>query len=155
MSQLRAFLVLDFRWNNQLIPTLVQIRKKKTDLDSVSISSFTFSSTTSSSSSAAASGGGGSSEIQGAARHHQGRHSTQRKTAIQSVLPFLRDIMKEAGSAVRTDRQNVRLALTRAQESGICFWGSVENSVYKSRPNVEAAILNLYFNNMVEDLANE
>ena len=65
------------------------------------------------------------------------------------VLPLLRDILRTSQAQRRTDRQNVRQALLTAEDRGITFWGQSLGSLYKNKANVEACILNLYFNAVV------
>lgn len=109
----------------------------------------------SSSSSSSSSGSSDESETEvtedgllAAPRHFQGRHSAARKAAIQKVVPFLKSVLDDN---FLSDRQKVRVALERAEEVGICFWGRVEGSVYKSKYTAENAVLQLYFQDVLAE----
>ena len=120
------------------------------DADPSSSSSSTSSSDTSSSSSISSdsdsSDGRGHGRVGGLGR---GRHGRQHKEAIARIMPFLVEVLREPGAMRRADRLNVREALDRAQRQNIVFWGTVQGAVYKSRRNVEAAIVNLYYTDAV------
>ena len=114
-----------------------------------SSSSSTSSSSTTSSSSASDSD---SDLSDGSERKHgrvgglgRGRHGQRHRSAIARVLPVLKDVLREPGAMRRADRINVKEALSRAAANDIVIWGDRDDAVYKTRRNVEAAIMNLYY----------
>ena len=116
---------------------------------SSSSSSTSSNSSSSGSSSDSLSSSGGSSRRGGGrvGGLGRGRHGHKHRDAIGRILPILREVLSENGAARRADRANVKEALSRAEARGIIIWG--EGAVYKSRRNVESAIINLYYTDVL------
>ena len=84
-------------------------------------------------------------------RGAHGRHGEPQRDAIQTLLPLLKEQLQTPGALLQSEKQNVKEALNKASERGIqqC-WGP--GCVYRSRRNVENAILNLYYSSVVSSL---
>ena len=82
-----------------------------------------------------------------------GRHGAPQRSAIEQILPILKEELRVPGALRQSDRANVKKALKTASENGIRIWGP--RQVYKSRANVENAILNLYYASVVAELNEE
>ena len=87
-------------------------------------------------------------------RATRGRHSDLHVVAIAGILPSLKEILAESGALQNSERQNVRKALQLAAERGFDCWSAGPNQVYKSIRSVENAIINLYYNSVVAQIAN-
>ena len=81
-----------------------------------------------------------------------GRHGEPQRQAIEQILPVLREHLKQPGALALGEKQNVQIALDLASKKGLACWGP--NQVYKSKRNVQNAILNLYFQSVVASLHN-
>ncbi len=79
-----------------------------------------------------------------------GRHGEPQRQAIELILPVLREQLETEGALALSEKQNVQIALDIASNLGFGCWGP--GKVYKSKRNVENAILNLYFQSVVASL---
>lgn len=79
-----------------------------------------------------------------------GRHGEPQRHAIEQILPILRERLQQPGALALGERQNVQIALDLASQKGLACWGP--NQVYKSKRNVQNAILNLYYQSVVASL---
>lgn len=84
-------------------------------------------------------------------RGAHGRHGEPQRIAIQALLPLLKEQLQSQGALLKSEKENIKEALNKASKRGIpqC-WGP--GCVYKSRRNVENAILNLYYSSVVASL---
>lgn len=79
-----------------------------------------------------------------------GRHGERQRDAIEKILPVLREQLETEGALSLSDKENVKIALDIASDLGLACWGP--DQVYKSKRNVESAILNLYFQSVLASL---
>ena len=80
-----------------------------------------------------------------------GKHGQKHREAIQKIIPYLKQCLQCEGALAKSDKDNVREAMRLANQAGLepC-WGP--GLVYKSKRNVEKAIINLYYNSVVTSL---
>ena len=79
-----------------------------------------------------------------------GRHGERQRDAIEKILPVLREQLETEGALSLSDKENVKIAVDIASGLGLGCWGP--DQVYKSKRNVESAILNLYFQSVLASL---